>query len=176
MRIQKKGGQNLPVDVCVFGRFVKLSPAAVHSANCRIDTGVKWWIPVSSIVIYLREKILRWNSCKQPSEWWRVVVFDRMWAKVNICQWAGSIQYCLLIDKCSWKMVNTLPSDIFNSFAISRNFNLWSAKTSLWSFCFFSGTTAEFGWPEPSASFVSVGPRLKSEYHLLIVFSNGVES
>ena len=39
-----------------------------------------------------------------------------------------------LIDKCSCKIVNTLLSDTFNSSAISRNCNLRSAKTSLWSF------------------------------------------
>ena len=36
-------------------------------------------------------------------------------------------------------------SDIFNSFAISCNFNLQSAKMSLWNFGVFSGTTAKFG-------------------------------
>ena len=75
----------------------------------------------------------------------------------------------------SW-MVNTLPSDIFNSSAISRNFNLQSAKTIFWRFLVFSGTTAEFGRPERSASFVSVRPRLKLAYHLLTVVSDGAES
>ena len=73
-------------------------------------------------------------------------------------------------------MVNTLPSDIFNSSAISRNFNLRSAKTSLWSFLVFSETTAEFGRPEVSASFVYVRPHLKLAYYLLTVVSDGAES
>ena len=73
-------------------------------------------------------------------------------------------------------MVNTLPSDIFNSFATSCNFNLQSAKTSLWSFLVFSSTTVEFGQPERSASFVYVQPHLKSAYHLLTVVRDGAES
>ena len=49
--------------------------------------------------------------------------------------------YSFLIDKCSGKMVNTLPFDIYNSSAISYNFNLRSVKRSLWSFLLFSGIT-----------------------------------
>ena len=44
-----------PADFCVFGHFGRLSPAAVHSADCQVDSGVKWWIHVSSIVTYLRK-------------------------------------------------------------------------------------------------------------------------
>ena len=40
----------------------------------------------------------------------------------------------------------------------------------------FSGTTAEFGQLERSASLVSVQPRLKSAYYLLTVVSDGAES
>ena len=43
-------------------------------------------------------------------------------------------------------------------------------------FLVFSGTPAEFGWPERSASFESVRPRLKSAYHLLIIVSDWTES
>ena len=38
-----------------------------------------------------------------------------------------------------------LPSDIFKVSAISRNFNLRSSKTILWTFVMFSGTIADFG-------------------------------
>ena len=48
-------------------------------------------------------------------------------------------EHSFLIDKCSCKMVNTLPSDIFSSSAISRNFNLQSTKMSLGVFCCFPG-------------------------------------
>ena len=47
----------LLADVCIFDHFGQLSPAAVHSADCWFDSGVKWWIHVSSIVTYL---------CKNP--------------------------------------------------------------------------------------------------------------
>ena len=82
-------------------------------------------------------------------------------------------EHSFLIDKCSYKMVNTLPSDIFNFFAVSCNLNLWLAKTSLWSFLVFSGTTGEFGHSECSVSFVST---IASAYHLLTVVSNRAES
>ena len=43
-------------------------------------------------------------------------------------------------------------------------------------FLVFFETTAEFGQPERSVSFVFVRPRLKSAYQLLIVVSDGAES
>ena len=76
--------KTLPVDVCVFGQFGQLSPAAVHSADCRFDSGVKWWIHVSSIVTYLRKNsfLLHENSCKQHSE-----------SSIHCCFW-------LTVSKC----------------------------------------------------------------------------
>ena len=64
----------------------------------------------------------------------------------------------------------------FQGFLSHINFNLWSAKMSLWRFLMFSGTTAEFEWPECSASFVSVHLHLKSAYNLLIIVSERAES
>ena len=58
--------------------------------------------------------------------------------------------------KCSCKIVNTLPPDIFKVAAISRNFNLRSAKIILWTFVKFSGNSSEFGQPEHSASSLFV--------------------
>ena len=61
-----------------------------------------------------------WNSCKQRSE------------SSTCCFWSTvskhgiHFEHSFLIDKCSCKIVNTLPSNIFNSSAITRNFNLWS--------------------------------------------------
>ena len=132
-------------------------------------SGVKWWIHVFSIVIYLRKNsfLLPWNSCKQRSE----SSTHCFWSPVS--KRGTYFEHSFLIDKCSCKMVNTLPSYIFNSSAISRNFNLRSTRTS---FFMFSGTTAEFGRSESSASFVSVQMRLKSAYNLLTVVSNGAES
>ena len=45
----------LPTDVCIFGGFGWLSPAAIHSVDCLFGSGVKWWIHVSSIVSYLHK-------------------------------------------------------------------------------------------------------------------------
>ena len=156
--------KTLPADVCVFGW---LSPAAVHSADCRFDSGVKWWIHVSSIVTYLRKNFL----LKQCSE---SLTCCCLWLNVSKC--CTHFEHSFFVDKCSCKMVNKLPSDIFNSSVTSCNFNLWLAKMTLWSFVFFSRTTTEFRWPEYSASFVSVRPHLKSAYHLLTVVSTRAES
>ena len=49
--------KTLPTDVCVFGHLGRLSHAAVHSADCQFNSGVKRWIHVSSIVI-LTQKLL----------------------------------------------------------------------------------------------------------------------
>ena len=59
--------------------------------------------------------------------------------------------------------------------AISRNMNLWSAKTILWTFVMFSGTTADFGWLERSASSAFVPLRLNSTYQSMIVDFPGAE-
>ena len=113
--------------------------------------------------------LLCWNNYKQHTE----LLTCCFWLTVS--EHNTHFEHSFLIDKCSWKMVNTLFSDIFNSSAISRNFNLPSAKTSLWSFLVFSRITAEFGWPECSTSFVSVRLHLKSAYNLLTIVSNGTE-
>ena len=81
-----------------------------------------------------------------------------------------------LMLKRSCRMVNRLPSDIFKVSAASCNFNLRSDKTILWTFFMFSGTTAEFGRPERSASSVFVRSRLKSANHFSTICLNGEES
>ena len=162
----------LLADVCIFDCFGQLLPAAVHLAECRFDSDVNKGDPCfSHCNIFIKNFLLHWNSWKQCSELSLCCCF---WLTVSKC--STHFEHSFLIDKCSCKMVNTLPSDIFNSSTISRNFNLWSAKTSLWSFLVFSGTTAKFGWPERSASFVFAQPCLKSAYHLLTVVSDGAES
>ena len=125
----------------------------------RFDSGVKWWIRVSFFFTRLRKKsfLLRWNSCKQRSE---SLNFCYFWSTVS--KRNTHIEHSFLIDKCSCKMMNTLPSDI------TCNFNLWLAQTSLW--IFFSETTAKYEWLQRSASFVYLRHRLKSAYHLLTLF------
>ena len=46
----------LSSDVCFFGHFGLLSPAAVYSGDCLFDSEGKWWTYVSSIVTYLCRK------------------------------------------------------------------------------------------------------------------------
>ena len=169
---QNAEAKTLPADICIFGHFGRLSLAAVHSADCRFDSGVRWWVHVSSIVTYSCKNffLLCWNSCKQCSELLMCCCF---WSTVSKC--SNHFEHSFLIDKCLCKMVNTLPSDIFNSSAILRNFNLWLAKMSLWSFLVLSGTTVEFGWPEHSTSFVCT-TLLKVSISPLTIASNGAES
>ena len=149
--------KTLPADVCVFGHFRQLSPAAVHSADCWFDSGVKWWIHVSSIVTYLWKNsfLLHWNSCKQCSE-----------SLTHCCE---QTLHPLWTQLSHWKMFmqNGEYTAIYSF--ISCNFNLWSAKTSLWSFLVFSRTTAEFGQPKCSVSFASVQPCSKLMLKLTIV-------
>ena len=144
---QNMEAKTLPADVCVFCHFGPFSPDAVHKADCQFDSGVKWFIHVSSIVTYLHKNsfLLHWNSCKQRFE---LLMCWCFWLTVSKC--GTHLQHSYLIAKCSCKMVNILPSDIFNSSAISCNFNLRLAKMSWWIFRVFSGTTAEFGQPERS--------------------------
>ena len=72
--------------------------------------------------------------------------------------------------------VNTALLLISSRRSISRSFNLQSAKSILWTFFMFSGTTAKFRRPECSASSVFVRPRLKSANHLSTTCLNGAES
>ena len=118
--------KTLPADVWVFGCFERLSPAAVHSANYQFYSGVKWWIHVFSIVTYLHRKFL-FVALKQLQT-------TRCYFWSTVSKRRTHFEHSFLIDKCSCKMVNTLPFDIFNPSAISHNSNLRSAKTSLWSF------------------------------------------
>ena len=128
---QNTEAKTLPADVCAFGCFGLLSPAAVHSADCQFDSEVKWWIHVSSIVTYLCKNpfLLCWNSCKQCSE---LSIRCCFWSTLSKC--STQFEHSFHNEKCSCRMVNTLPSDVFNSSANSHSFNLWSDKMSLWSF------------------------------------------
>ena len=170
---QNTEAKTLPADVYVFIHSGWLSPVAVHSADGQYESRVKRWIFVSSIVTYLCKNsfLLCWNSCKQRSELLTCRCFG-----LTVSKCSTHFEHIFLIDKCTSKMMNTLPSNIFNFSAISHNFNLRSTKTSLWSFLVFSVTTDEFEWPDGSASFVSVCLHLKSAYHLLTIVSNGAES
>ena len=106
---QNMEAKTLPADVWIFGRFGRLSPAAVHSTDCRFDSRVKWWIHVSSIVTYLHKNsfLLHWNSCKQCSEssmcccFWSTVSkrgthFEHSFSLINVhAKWWI---HCLLIS------------------------------------------------------------------------------
>ena len=140
--------KTLPANICVFWLLLM----AFTYCCCPLI-----WLPIwlqSECFIHChifmqKSFLLHWNSSKECSESLRHCCF---WWTVS--KHGTHFEHSFLIDYCSCKMVNTLPSDIFNSSAISCNLNLRSVKTRLWSFLVFSGTTTEFRWPEHSASFV----------------------
>ena len=103
--------------------------------------------------------LLHWISCKQSPE-----SSMRSCFLSTVSKRGTHFENSFLIDKCLCKIVNIQLSDIYNSSAPSRNFNLRLAKTILWSFLVFSETTAECWQLECSASFLSVRPRFKSVY------------
>ena len=90
--------------------------------------------------IYAKSPFCCVETCKQCSE---LLMHCCFWSTVS--KHNTHFEYKFFIDKYSCKMVNTLPSDIFNSPAISCNFNLWLAKTSLWSFSCFLGQLPNLG-------------------------------
>lgn len=111
----------------------------LYSTDYRLDSGVKWWSHLSSIVTYCMKKfLLRLNSFKHCSS-----------------------RCCFWLDKC-WC---SLSFDIFRVLAISFNVILGFAKMILWSFLMLSSVTATIGRPEGAASSVFVRPRLKFANH-----------
>ena len=115
------------------------------------------------------------------------IVYMFIWRKYNywisvviflstVSKHATHFEHSFLNDKCSGKMVNTPPSDVFNSFAISCNFHLWSAKMSVWRFLEFSWTNAESSDMSTEHHLCPVWTCLKSAYQLLTNVSNGAKS
>ena len=144
------------------------------STQLTANLSLEWWIHVSSIVTCSYKKLL-FSGVETVGNnalnHWCVAIFDQLWANT-----VPTFNTAFSLTNVHAKMMNTLPSDIFNSSAISCNFNLQSVKMSLWSFLVFSRTTAELGRPKCSASFVSIQLHLKSAYHLLTIVSDGTES
>ena len=126
LSIPKYGGQSLACWFCVFGRFGRLSPAAVHSADWWFDSRVKWWIHVLSIVTYFRQTFFALKQLQTTLWIVEVLLF--------LIDFWSHFERSFLIEKLSCKIVNTLSSDIFNSSAIWCNFNLRSAKKFRWVF------------------------------------------
>ena len=152
LRFPKYGGQNYACWYLILWLLWTPFSWCCPLNDSRFNSGVTWWIDVSSIVTCLRKNsfLLHWNSCKQCSKLSTRCCF---WSTVS--ERDTHFEHSFLIDKCLCKIVNTLPSDIFISSAISRNFNLRSSKTSLWSCWCFPGQL-------PNLSDLSV------QYHLCL--------
>ena len=143
--------KTLLADVCFFGLLGQLLSAVVHSTDSRFDSGLKWCIHVSSIVIYWHKKSL--VTLKKLETTLGIVDALLFWSRVG--KRGTHFEHSFFIDNCSGKMVNTLPSNIFNSSPISR------ITIGQNEFVEFS-----FKWPEHSASFETLRPRLKSAHYL----------
>ena len=169
---QNTEAKTMPADVCIFDHFGQLSPVIVHSADCWYNSGVKWWIHVSSLVTYLHKNsiLLHWNSSKQYSESSMSCCFDQLWANTTPTL---NTAFPLTNVHAKWWIYYCLISSTPLSHTTSI-YNQWKWVCGV--FLVFSRKTAEFGWPEHSASFVSVRPCLKSAYHFLTVVSDRAES
>ena len=161
--------KTLLADVCVFGHFGWLSPAAVHSADCQFDSEVKWWIHVSSIVIYLRKIsfLLHWNSCKQCSKSLMCCFFDRLWANaVPTLSTAFSLTnvhskwwiHCLLIS--STPLLSHQLQFMIDQNLVRGVFGVFRDNCQIWVTWVFS----------------IICVCLKSAYHLLTIVSHRAES
>ena len=136
---QNMEAKTLPVDVYIFGCFGRLSPAAIHSADCRFLTpewsGGSMFHPLSHI--YTKTPFCCIETVTNDALNCQQVVFDWLWANAAPTL---NTAFSLTNVHAKWWIHCFL---IF----ISCNFNLWLTKMSLWSFLVFSGTTAKFEQP-----------------------------
>ena len=166
---QNTEAKSLPADVCVFGCFWQLSPAAVHSADCQFDSGGKWWIHVWSIVTYSHKLLFIVLKQLQTTLW----IVDTLLFLIDYEQ----TRHPLWTQISHWQTF--MQNGEYNAFwylqllcyLMKLQFMIGQND-----FVEFFGKTAEFGHPEYSASLVSVQPHLKSAYHLLTIVSHRVES
>ena len=167
---QNTEAMTLSADCCVFGRFGRLSPSPLLSADALFDSGVKWWIYVSFIVMYWRKKsfLLRANSFKQRSESWIRCCFCS-----TVSKRVTHLEYNFFILKLPCTTFNTVPFDIFRMSAIPSNFTFRSDKMIFRIFFVVSSVATSVGRPGRSASSVFVRPRLKSAYHWQMVVFDG---
>ena len=92
---------------------------------------------------------LAWTAPKSALNPRCLVVFGRVWAN------AAPTSKSTYASPKIRTIVNILPFDIFKVSAISRNFNLRSPKTILWTFVMFSRTTADYGFYSSSVIYLS---------------------
>jgi hypothetical protein len=132
----------MPADRCVFPCFEFGLLRSVHSADCRLDSGVLWSSHVTSIVIYRRinSSLLRLNIAKHCSESSKCCWF---WSIVSTSGSYFAHSFCM--SKYSCTIWLTRFFDIFRVSTFSINFTLRSFKIILWAFLIFSSVTASFG-------------------------------
>ena len=113
---------------------MRMCPQSGQIFSFACEAVFSWFLRSIDPVMPRRKSFLpRLNSFKQRSE-----------SLTRCCFWSGVSKRGthfgnnLRIPKDSCKIVNTLPSDIFEVSAISCNFNLRSPKTILWNFVNFS--------------------------------------
>ena len=119
----------LSADVWIFGSFGRFSPAAVHSNEDLffiLVYGVEFILhPLSHMD--LKKSLSTLVKQLQTALW----IIKSLFVFINFEQRRHHFKRSSLLDKCSYKIGNMLPSNNFNSSAISRNFNV---ETILWTF------------------------------------------
>ena len=103
---QKTDAITFPLDCCVFDRFDAVPPGFAHCVTCCFDSGVYWWIHVSSMISkwckkslelslerskQLCESRIRWHFCSIVSKrgTYFAVSFHmpKLLCKISITQW-----------------------------------------------------------------------------------------
>ena len=113
------------VDLCVIPHFRVGLSRAVHSADCRLDSSVKW-SHLSSIVSYRHTNLGLLKSFKHSSES-LLFLFDCEFARHPLCTE-------LLHTKYTFNIWLTHSFDFFRVSDISINFTLRSSQIILWTF------------------------------------------
>ena len=165
LHIPKYEGKTLPADICVFNHFGRLSPAAVHSVDSWFDSGVKWWIHVSSNVTYLCKNsfLLHWNSCKLCFE---LLMRCCFWLAVGKC--GTHFQHFQYGEYTAFWYFQLLCYLMQLQFMISQN-------ELMEFFLCFPGQLSNLGDLSVQHHLCLLWPHLKSAYHLLTIVSNKVE-
>ena len=145
---QNMKGKTLPADICVLDHFGQLSPAAVHTADCRFDSRVKWWICFIHCHIFMQKLFFVALKQLQTAPW----IIDALFFD-QVSKHGSHFEHSFLITNvhAKWGIHCLLISSTLLSHATS----IYDRSKWVWSFLVFSETITEFGQPDHSATFMS---------------------
>ena len=156
MCISKNTSHYFPSRLLGFRMLGALSSGLTHCFNPSRDSGVQWWIHVSSMVTnrYKSTFVLRLKQDKFCSE---VVTRMRFW---SIGSNRGThLAQSFLIHKCVCKTFTTHSFKMNMISATSRTFTFWSFKKISWVLLIFSDVITSFRRPRLGMVFVLVRPQ-----------------